>query len=1046
MEPLTPVTEYASILASLLHDIGKVLQRLGLSKSVELINSYLDPRLGEYFGKCVKEKYTGIVYEHERYTLCFTETMLEYANIKAPTRRHDIKDVIREAIEVLKALILRKGSKRILELADELGKVLGFADVMVAAERGPSTLREHYSLFHRVHGLDPRNAPFISPLWLWHLKNIGLLEELAKLLEEIDKATSLSKVEESINSIKGIVEKSRILGGLPLAINPKPIKWGYMVEWSIKPGSNEGSVDHDYYSFKPVNTVKARVDYREVVEEFLRSLTLLLDLALKDAIDYKGFVETLASILKYTMFFVPAGVYGAIMPDTSLYAHSKAMAAIVHAYIRLRKTSTVKYGFNLLGIDLNRIQWFIRLIAQHKAASKLMRGKSFYVELLQRAVTSYLLSKLGLTWINVVGYEGGKVYIIKPLIKADPVLVQIRELEKNLLGELGITIAESSEVTSPIKLSHLALSYMNEHDKLPRDSYAYALLDLTKKLVKERYSKKYDRVELSNYEFDRLTHTPTPKNKALLIQGAEAEYLEEIAPGAFTPTQPEEYFSPRRSRAISPITHNALVLGHVSRNLVAIVELMARDHASYGQIISSMVSELNKYVSEEAKTVSRRTWNISLGGLYRLRIGLVEYPELGIAYLLISLDADKPPSNPWSIVSSFFAVHKILFARISGGLRHLRFIIVNKPENMLPEIHVASQLIDVLKTLVSNNVSISFDYWFTNTYHPIEKKDEGIGYRMKDLDEITETLRKDYNIVPLLSLAKMDGDHMGELFRLIAPSPSRFITLSELLQFYFGGLSYALIEKHIPVPSGNNLEFKDHVVVLYGGGDDIAVYGSWLPVIYYVIVLRIGMDRILYPLTASSAIIVDDPKTPIALNYQALITHLEKHAKEFDQRDSTVLFKEPLPHIHEYSPSKTTVRLRYGIKGSSELLELKDIIEEVLAVKPESGIVQLPYQLSVATSQLLERELKYKKIASINQSLGLQPTTINELLTLAIRLQYDYNRRTTARQQEGYWGKKLDTILKSVYQLLSQGKALQALLEANRKLPQLAIIAVASRK
>ncbi len=94
---------------------------------------------------------------------------------------------------------------------------------------------------------------------------------------------------------------------------------------------------------------------------------------------------------------------------------------------------------------------------------------------------------------------------------------------------------------------------------------------------------------------------------------------------------------------------------------------------------------------------------------------------------------------------------------------------------------------------------------------------------------------------------------MGELFRLIAPSPSRFITLSELLQFYFGGLSYALIEKH--VPSGKNLEFKDHVVVLYGGGDDIAVYGSWLPVVYYIIVLRIGMDRTLYPLTATIPVI-----------------------------------------------------------------------------------------------------------------------------------------------------------------------------------------------
>jgi len=131
--------------------------------------------------------------------------------------------------------------------------------------------------------------------------------------------------------------------------------------------------------------------------------------------DYRQLVETLLHVLKAVAAFVPAAVYGTSRADTSLYAHLLVTAALASTGGRAR----------LVGVNVGGIQNYIARVQRTKGAMAVLRGRSLYITLLQRAVVKRLIDELNrrmekrlgegvLTAANVLIDTGGENVLLIP--------------------------------------------------------------------------------------------------------------------------------------------------------------------------------------------------------------------------------------------------------------------------------------------------------------------------------------------------------------------------------------------------------------------------------------------------------------------------------------------------------------------------------------------------------------------------------------------------------------------------------------------------------
>jgi CRISPR-associated protein Csm1 len=164
-----------------------------------------------------------------------------------------------------------------------------------------------------------------------------------------------------------------------------------------------------------------------------KSYKRLLDLAAelnRRRMGYPQLVETLVYILRSIATFVPAAVYGVKVPDTSLYAHSTLTAALASTGGR----------FVLVGLDVGRIQDYMRRAGRTKGAMAILRGRSLMINLLQRVATRWLIKRINkmldgdvVTWANVLLDMGGEVLLILPYIEGLEKLLE--ELERKVVEE-----------------------------------------------------------------------------------------------------------------------------------------------------------------------------------------------------------------------------------------------------------------------------------------------------------------------------------------------------------------------------------------------------------------------------------------------------------------------------------------------------------------------------------------------------------------------------------------------------------------------------------
>ena len=125
-------------------------------------------------------------------------------------------------------------------------------------------------------------------------------------------------------------------------------------------------------------------------------------------------INQLDALLKKYTSCIPSAVY-VNEPDIPLYDHCKTTAAIASC---LYFSQRGRKAFLLIEGDLSGIQNFIFSVASpadaRKGMAKRLRGRSFWLGLLTRAVSDCILQDAGLSKANLLWNTGGKFVILAP--------------------------------------------------------------------------------------------------------------------------------------------------------------------------------------------------------------------------------------------------------------------------------------------------------------------------------------------------------------------------------------------------------------------------------------------------------------------------------------------------------------------------------------------------------------------------------------------------------------------------------------------------------
>ncbi|MEZ0393699.1 MAG: hypothetical protein ABWK00_01435 [Desulfurococcaceae archaeon] len=576
----------------------------------------------------------------------------------------------------------------------------------------------------------------------------------------------------------------------------------------------------------------------------------------------RGLLNTLDSILRVTTSLVPSAVWASPVPDISLYAHSKMTAAIAQA-IRGSEGAT---RARLLRLELHGIQDFVSSPASERAASRILRGRSLLVELVQDAVVNVLLEFLGLASPAVLVSEGGGITMLVPADVDGKRLEQAagyiyEELAKTFRGRLWASIA----------LSEAFDVFQMRGFEDPQSEFASAVEELLRRdVVEARVESAAGKAELLAASLgravavDSLTREAVYEGERSLVVRAGDAYFDVLAPGKL-----------EDGDVISELTHLSLVCGTAARNAVLIAALRAFEEKEGAllpgsEFASALVDEISGQLKKYLETSVERPLaaRVQVAEGRQFVVGLVPLERLGTAYLLISLISREAVEygRADELRRLYEAFATALFSTlVAGAIRRalsrararrlvIEFKAVNNPESFVLS---GEGIVEALRKIGEElggpaELDVAFSPAFLNTYHPVK----GDGTSLKDLDEMG-----------LIAMGKVDVDRAGEVLRLYTSSPSRLVDFSNMLSAAMNVKPYLLAAR----------EGRD-AVILYSGGDDAVAYGSWRDVLLLLGSAIYGgsIKGLLAPLSASIGLSLGKPKVPVLHLYRAAVEELGK--------------------------------------------------------------------------------------------------------------------------------------------------------------------------
>jgi len=222
-----------------------------------------------------------------------------------------------------------------------------------------------------------------------------------------------------------------------------------------------------YLPLKPLTLSEDVILRRELLspEEqrkgYQNLLSLLQERAHTDPGSLGTYLENLLEGFRQYTWCIPSANYHNL-PDISLYDHARLMAALAacltdfgHEEIQATLDAITRQFHRqsqdgdekwlnkeitlLVGGDISGVQDFIYTISS-KSAAKMLRGRSFYLQLLTEAVLRFTLSELNLPYTNVIYSGGGHFFLLAP-VSAKQKIEEVRlKITRKLLRHHGTSL------------------------------------------------------------------------------------------------------------------------------------------------------------------------------------------------------------------------------------------------------------------------------------------------------------------------------------------------------------------------------------------------------------------------------------------------------------------------------------------------------------------------------------------------------------------------------------------------------------------------------
>ncbi|MEM3569971.1 MAG: hypothetical protein QXI20_10615 [Candidatus Jordarchaeales archaeon] len=843
--------DYNAVLYGLLHDIGKPMLRYRMR---------VEKGLEEY-----------------------SEEIMEY--LKNAKDHEEISDTILKEVLGLSPESYTRHKKKILE-----------ADEITSAERGLEA--EYFKLRNIWDGVEldlsrrlgvaysHHESPMLSPLWLLLKTNYkNLLGPCAKSSFNADDvwgniSDSLKSLMKSISS--GDTERiSEELAEILKVLISEPV-------WYPAVLLNEKTLTE----IKASNYLDAskEISYYSIVKYLIDTLKTL-----REAYDLnhgvlnhrvRGLINTLLEALKYSLLTVPSAVYLALAPDISLYSHSKLVSAYIAAL-----TSDSK-AFRLMILDARGIQDFVSAPVKAKAASRVIRGRSLITELVTNSLANYVLELYGgLPNTNIISSEGGSLVLVVPQTSEEDKLVKaleevIRSTYERLKG-LWFTIAYSRPFT---------IRDARYFSALISDKGGAGFMSVLESLENELATKKSQDNARMRFEieedrilgFDAITQEPVTAGEVstgfygLKISEDNLDYANKIVgPNKLEPGE-----------VISEATHLSLVAGTCSRNMIYLVsthiyEVEENVLRPSPTLVNKLTEELITELSHESKT-SRELQKYRLiydleetinDSNYKLTVGLLPMPSLGSLHVVVSvrdaISGDYVSISSKLIKKVLMKIHETL-TKVRSGIEDRVLVrvdlkVVNAGSEFIKAL-TPENLQDYVSNFLKKDIDVSLGVFHTGAYHPYHLV---ISKERPEGEEIPGLILADLDEYPLIGLAKIDADELGEIKKLMSFSPSRLVTFSDLLTVLLSIKTHILSLRHSEEYMKSGLTGRGPIM-LYVGGDDVAFYGHWVDVIRILYEVYDKVLKTMYPLSFSSAVVVEASNYPLLELYSRVADLLRR--------------------------------------------------------------------------------------------------------------------------------------------------------------------------
>ncbi|MCR4292876.1 MAG: type III-A CRISPR-associated protein Cas10/Csm1 [Candidatus Kuenenia sp.] len=600
----------------------------------------------------------------------------------------------------------------------------------------------------------------------------------------------------------------------------------YQFRYPLKELSPLNIFPTDKEDYRSLDSAYASKEYDELFLNFVNSLENLIH---KQNISL--WFEHFDSLFMIYASHIPAATVGKVIPDVSLYDHSKTTAALASAiylyHIRNGSMEIEKIKdyadkkFLIVSGDFYGIQNFIFTEggSTNKAAAKLLRGRSFVVSLISELAADMLCREIGLTTASIVLNAAGKFTILAPNTKET--IDKIRVVEEKINDWLvRMFYGESS----------IGISFIEASGK---DFVSKKFEFLWDRLAKESEKKKYRKVNLEKYG------------------GVISDYLDQ-----FNNDLNKKLCPFCGKRPSSRDVENDSLLGDEKSSACKI----CRDHIYIG---TTLVKAKRIAITTTDADIRGDKLLEPIFGEYQISLDvdgkLAQLADKGTLLKYWDISISKEGEIAKDITAKFINGYVPKYSEDDETKENLdRLLCGEKTEKKKEE----------LFNMIKNGLPKSFHHIAKSALNPTDPPDKFTG-------------------VEALGVLQADVDNLGLVFScgLEHNSISRLATLSRQMNYYFS--------VYLPFVLSTREKFKD-IYTVFAGGDDLFLIGPWNRIVEFALFLSESFTSYVCgntQITLSAGISVNKPGEPIPSISERAETALKK-SKAKDKKDSITVFDE----------------------------------------------------------------------------------------------------------------------------------------------------------